>query len=169
MKRRITSSLASINMAHSSASNLQVELVLARYEEDVSWARMYSTIATVYNKGKSRVFIDRADAVARGARVVDLDNVGRESHSLLVHIVNNYDKNASGLDVGPKHRWPGLAELTVFAHGSPPSRGYRGADNGGGHMLGNVSLHDYILQDDGRFTFTSAMRLTDAAHIIRHG
>jgi hypothetical protein len=145
-----------------------VELVLARYEEDVSWARMYSNILTVYNKGRTDVLIDGKDATLLGAHVVNIDNVGRESHSLLHHIVENYDKNASSRSKSGD-RYPGLAEVTVFAHGGPPTRGYTGPGSGGGHLNGNVSLHDYILHDGGRFIFTSAMRLTDGTHIVRAG
>lgn len=147
----------------------QVELVLARYNEDVSWARMYANILTVYNKGDTAVHIDAKPAAARGARVVDVPNVGREAHSLLHHIVHNYDKNATSTRARAHDGWPGLAEVTVFAHGGPPVRGYSGPESKGGHMYGNVSLHDYVLHDDARFVFTSAMRLTDATHIVRSG
>jgi hypothetical protein len=129
---------------------------------------MYANILTVYNKGRTNVIIDGQDATLRGAKVVNVNNVGRESHSLMHHIVENYDQNATRR-TSDKDEFPGLAKVTVFAHGGVPSRGYTGPENGEGHLNGNVSLHDYILHDKGRFVFTSVMRLTDVTHIVRAG
>ncbi len=70
-----------------------VELVVARYQEDISWVDSFAYPAMVYDKsGQSQ----------RGA--VCLPNVGREAHTYLTHIVNNYDT---------------LAGLTVFVQGNP--------------------------------------------------
>jgi hypothetical protein len=60
--------------------------------------------------------------------VVPLPNVGRESHTILWHIVTNYDR---------------LANLTVFSQGSAPTHGYgrKGAAAGdrGGHLLSGTN------------------------------
>lgn len=73
---------------------VNMELVVARYREDLAWLRRvprgFST--TVYDKGG-----DWRDAVA-------LPNVGQESHTYLQHLVSRYDS---------------LAETTVFCQGRP--------------------------------------------------
>jgi hypothetical protein len=68
------------------------QLVLARYREDVSWAEELSAI--VYNKGPE---------LKTNLPCVRLENVGREAHTYLHHIVSNYDN---------------LAEFTLFCQGS---------------------------------------------------
>lgn len=72
-----------------------IDVVIARYEEDVSWISTvfgprYNSIC--YNKGKSHV-----------AGSIPLQNVGRESHTFLHHIITNYDR---------------LANITLFIPGS---------------------------------------------------
>lgn len=69
-----------------------VELVIARYNEDVSWAAGLN--CTVYSKG---------DPTGLPTEVV-LPNVGREAHTYLTHIVK---------------RWNDLADYTVFVQGDP--------------------------------------------------
>lgn len=66
-----------------------IELVVARYKEDLSWASSVSHRVTVYNKFEGDNL---------------LPNVGRESHTYLTHIVSNYDD---------------LADFTVFVQGDP--------------------------------------------------
>jgi tetratricopeptide (TPR) repeat protein/nucleotide-binding universal stress UspA family protein len=73
-----------------------VELVVARYDEDVSWVAAYAN-TTVYNKG---AMMEKAAA----ARVIALPNRGREAGTWLHHIVANYDR---------------LADRTVFLQGDP--------------------------------------------------
>jgi hypothetical protein len=67
------------------------EIVIARYQEDVSWAE--GRPAIVYNKGL---------AVQTKARQVFLPNIGREAHTYLHHIINS---------------WNDLAETTFFTQG----------------------------------------------------
>lgn len=62
-----------------------VEIVMARYNEDVSWLGPLRERCIVYNKGQE---LASADGLKR---VVSLPNVGRESHTYLHHIVENYD------------------------------------------------------------------------------
>ena len=74
-----------------------VEVVVARYRENASWAIRFNS--TVYNKG--------GDAPAWAAsfrRWIPLPNVGRESHTIVSHIVSRYDS---------------LADWTVFMQGDP--------------------------------------------------
>ena len=60
-------------------------LIIARYNEDLEWLKEYNKFKiTVYNKGaslKNQLFYD----------VINLENKGRESHTWLYHIVNNYN------------------------------------------------------------------------------
>ena len=67
-------------------------------------------IVTIYNKGDSHI-----------PNSISLHNVGRESHTYLYHIVNNWDK---------------LADRTVFFQGGGPSFGYK-SPRQGGHMFSN--------------------------------
>lgn len=73
-----------------------ISLVIARYKEDLDWVTAYNDIAIVYNKGP--------DPVQKGLRVVDIENVGREGHTYLYHIINNYDS---------------LTNRVIFSQGDP--------------------------------------------------
>jgi hypothetical protein len=86
---------------------VSIELVVARYEEDLSWVtdvyedsirfgRMFEV--TVYNKGPSPLAVDTR------ARVITLPNVGREAHTYLIHLLS---------------RWDTLADWTGFLQGDP--------------------------------------------------
>ena len=72
----------------------QLELVVARYDEDLAWLKRVPKEfrTTVYNKG---------DEAAGGQR---LPNHGREAHTYLHHLAERYDD---------------LADLTVFVQGHP--------------------------------------------------
>ena len=72
-----------------------LELVVARYAEDLSWLRNMPTEITpvVYDKGDSPV-----------AGATSLPNAGREAHTYLHHICERYDD---------------LADVTVFCQGKP--------------------------------------------------
>jgi hypothetical protein len=102
----------------------------------------------VYCKGGSKC--------AEGA--VHLDNIGREGHTFLHHIVENYDT---------------LAKWTVFSQAEAPSEGYLGHEHGGGHMLTGSHFDDYILQPvrekdaDSLFLMTSKVHLPTLAHSFR--
>lgn len=64
------------------------EVVVARYNEDLSWIRreFSSEKITVYNKGKDDL------SLPSNVIIKKLENIGRESHTYLHHIVENYDK-----------------------------------------------------------------------------
>jgi hypothetical protein len=77
------------------------DLVVARYEEDISWIKnipedMYSRMF-IYNKGSEAEF-DLPKSVTK-----TLPNYGRESHTYLSHVIDNYDN---------------LADITMFVPGS---------------------------------------------------
>ena len=65
------------------------EIVIARYNEPIDYWQDYLPISTIYNKGKNNL---------QHTNII-LDNVGRESHTYLYHIINN---------------WDNLAETTLF-------------------------------------------------------
>jgi hypothetical protein len=126
-------------------SRSDVEIVLARYDEDISWSDMYADVRTVYCKGDIDCDPDWHK----------LPNVGREGHTYLHHIVENYDM---------------LADWTVFSQAAIPEIGYSGQDGlGHGHYMPGSSFHDYVLAE-GRadyFQITSVVNLVDFSHKIR--
>jgi len=98
------------------------ELVVAHYNEDMTWAEEWNNGGVhlrVYTKGK----------VPTGFKAEELPNVGRESHTYLTHIVKNYDA---------------LANWTVFTQGAAPRWGYRHGDSGSGHLTDEIDFKDYM-------------------------
>jgi hypothetical protein len=82
-----------------------IELVIARYNEKLEWIKMppfqnYEYI--VYNKSDNRHFTN----TSKCTNVIQLPNVGREPHTYLYHIIQNYDT---------------LKDITVFLPGSVDS------------------------------------------------
>ncbi len=87
------------------ASPHSIELVIARFEEDLRWVRRVppSVKVTIYNKGVSRPLTAELETRA-GISVIPLPNKGREAHSYLTHLVERYGS---------------LAPRTVFCQGHP--------------------------------------------------
>lgn len=77
-----------------------VDLVVARWQEDLAWLRRVPRPVRVwiYNKGPEVVPPRPATSV------IPLPNVGREAHTYLHHLVTRYEE---------------LADLTVFVQGRP--------------------------------------------------
>jgi hypothetical protein len=77
---------------------MKTEIVIARYNENLDWLKKIKKSKdikiTVYNKGKDDINVP----------FIKLPNIGRESHTYLYHIINNYDN---------------LADQTVFCQGDP--------------------------------------------------
>ena len=75
---------------------MKTEIVVARYKENLDWLKKIKKSKdikiTVYNKGPSDISIN----------AIQLPNIGRESHTYLYHIINNYDN---------------LADQTIFCQG----------------------------------------------------
>lgn len=117
-----------------------VEVVLARFNEDIEWSDMYKPVRTLYCKGAGAVSTLTKECIP-------LPNVGRESHTYLHHLVTRYDS---------------LANWTVFSQAEAPTLGGGTA----GHMMDGVTFHDYVLGDgpfegskDGtRFIFNGAVK-----------
>lgn len=68
-----------------------VEIVVAKYNEDVSWTRNLKYPVFLYDKSSNPV-----------EKSIPLPNVGREAHTYLYHIVSHYDT---------------LPDLTIFLQG----------------------------------------------------
>lgn len=78
-----------------------VDIIIARYNEDLKWTLDYPFNKfkyIVYNKGNNDNFIKK-----NIKSVINLNNVGREGHTYLYHIVNNFNN---------------LADINVFFPGS---------------------------------------------------
>lgn len=79
-----------------------LQIVVARYNENLEWLKdppfnQYPVI--VYNKGPNQDFYHAPNI----QEIIPLKNVGRESHTYLYHIIQNYEN---------------LADITVFLPGS---------------------------------------------------
>jgi len=70
-----------------------VKVIIARYREDISWADELGYDYVVYDKGG-----------APAENSIELENIGRESHTYLTHIVRDYET---------------LAPVNVFVQGNP--------------------------------------------------
>ena len=65
------------------------EIVIARYNENIDWLKYINTNLYdifIYNKGNDNISIDNINC-----KIIKLDNTGRESHTYLYHIINNFD------------------------------------------------------------------------------
>jgi hypothetical protein len=62
----------------------KVQIVVARYNEDIKWLLPYKDIVIIYNKGEYNNLLNNFNTI-------NLKNYGRESHTYLYHIINNYD------------------------------------------------------------------------------
>mgnify|MGYP001322624846 CR=1 FL=1 len=61
-------------------------LIIARFNEDLNWLQNHKEFKiTIYNKGNP--IKDKSLG-----KIINLDNVGRESHTWLTHITNNYEQ-----------------------------------------------------------------------------
>lgn len=120
-----------------------LDIVVARYNEDISWTYKYRPNVIIYNKGN-----DPIDGS------ILLPNVGRESHTYLYHIISNYNN---------------LANKTVFVQGGQPSFGYSGTGKGG-HLYSNYYFDDYINgARDPELIITSAVSSNLEKLYIRKG
>ena len=84
-------------------------MVVARYNECLNWLLPYEDITIVYNKG--------ADDLPPFKNIIKLENVGREGHTYLYHIIREYDN---------------LSERITFIQGDPATHNHTilyGLDN----------------------------------------
>ena len=73
-----------------------MKIIVARYNEDVSWTKQFPNVL-IYNKGEK---LNEEE----GYNEVMLNNVGRESHTYYKYIYDNYDN---------------LDDYTAFLQGNP--------------------------------------------------
>jgi hypothetical protein len=75
-----------------------VTVVVAVYEENIDWIKNIKHNTIIYNKGSRHL------EESEKAKVIPLQNNGRESQTYLHHIVENYDN---------------LSDMTIFCQGGP--------------------------------------------------
>jgi len=66
------------------------QIIISRYNEDLSWVKQMvneDIEIFIYNKGPKII-----EEYSPKVKILDLENVGRESHTYLHHIINNYDE-----------------------------------------------------------------------------
>ena len=119
----LLSSVATASGASADASAARatpVEVVISRFDEELSW------VDGLHQQAKITVY-DKSDRPTPGS--IHLHNVGREGHTYLSHIVSRYDT---------------LADWTVFTQAAQPSFGYKGHRSGGGHLNKGIAFADYL-------------------------
>lgn len=87
-------------------TNKKIRIVVAKYNEDLTWTRLrnnYNVDITVYDKSDDNLK-DINDFVKVNDFYFKLPNIGREAHTYIKHIVENYDN---------------LYDIEVFAQGRP--------------------------------------------------
>lgn len=76
-------------------NNLKIEVVVSKYQEDMTWLSEL--------KGIDKITIyDKSDTPLQNS--ISLPNIGREAHTYLQHIINNYDN---------------LCDYVIFLQGNP--------------------------------------------------
>ncbi len=70
-------------------SNINIDIIISRYNEDLSWTmespfNLFQYI--VYNKGNNENF-NKTNV----KQTINIENVGKNDHTYLYHITNNYD------------------------------------------------------------------------------
>lgn len=66
------------------------QIVISRYNEDLSWVKQIvneDIEIFIYNKGPKII-----EEYSSKVKISDLENVGREAHTYLHHIINNYEE-----------------------------------------------------------------------------
>jgi hypothetical protein len=63
----------------------EINIVVSRYNENIDWVIAYNDIITVYNKGPN------LNLNLNIKNIFNIDNIGREGHTYLYHIINNYN------------------------------------------------------------------------------
>lgn len=129
-----------------------VEVVVAHYEEDISWIENEKTRDD--SDANVRFIIYSKNQNNPPEEALPIPNVGRESQTFLHHIVTNYNS---------------LADWTVFTQASAPGFGFRPNDQESGHMCSGVTWDDYFQSnEDGWYEVqTVATRYPEMWHSDR--
>jgi hypothetical protein len=100
----------------------KIGVVIARYNENIDWVQSIKHKICIYNKGTDNVTL----------KYFPLQNVGREAHTYLHHIVTNYDH---------------LDDHTVFLQGNPTDHGFFdtfGTIENFNHFNFNLGFHPFL-------------------------
>ena len=73
-----------------------VNLIIARYHENIDWVLAYNDIAIIYNKGNNDI--------PQFNNIKNINNIGREGHTYLYHMKNEYNN---------------LSNYNIFIQGNP--------------------------------------------------
>lgn len=92
-------------------SGADIQIVVARYREDLSWLREVGLPCVVYNKGPELDPATLPPGPTPRTTVIALPNVGREAHTYLTHILAHYRDLP---------RYTALLQGNPFAHLAPP-------------------------------------------------
>lgn len=68
---------------------MKSQIIIARYNENLSWVKKIDNRdvdIVIYNKGN-----DVEEIFSQKVKVLTLENIGREAHTYLHHIISNYD------------------------------------------------------------------------------
>ena len=108
--------------------NYKGDLVVSRFNEDISWLSQIKGFNTfIYNKGNQL------------ERSISLPNIGREAHTYLYHIINNYDN---------------LSDWTFFTQG---------------HPFDHVKSYLTILNEFTGEEFNSTLKVNEGVHFLSDG
>lgn len=122
-----------INIISKEDTRYDYEIVVAHYRENLDWLEPYGSLVTLYHKSDYQEFPTWIDS----SRIITLENIGRESHTYLTHILE---------------RWDTLAPWTFFTQGGfndhwyngevlPPSYYIFGGTVEGRYYTANLNCH----------------------------
>lgn len=91
--------------------NINHDIVISRYTENIDWSRFLQANVIIYNKGFDNIshLLQK-----KNLSIIKLENIGREGHTYLHHIINNYEtlKNRTTfLQADPFCHSPNIMEL----------------------------------------------------------
>ena len=121
-----------------------VTTIISRYNEDLLWLDGIFTNVVIYNKGSE--LDEQAALLKEGRKFYQLENIGREAHTYLHHIVNNYNNLSTWnifLQGNPFDHCP---EVIRVVHDFPQSAGELNKFSEGCYSLANR-----ILKEDQSF------------------
>eukprot|EP01038_Epipyxis_sp_PR26KG_P005491 gene5491-7603_t len=175
----------------------EVEIVISRSYEDISWSNMYSNIRTIYDKydpititttlpfnqpptekedaKESKESEEGENDKEESPKSLRSNTIGylskRKVKGDVIRLENVGRESFTYLHHIITNYNSSLADLTIFTHGSMPTHGYEGHRLGGGHLISNSTFHDFVLttSKDGHFIFTGAIYLPTLSHILRSG
>jgi hypothetical protein len=83
---------------------MEIKLIVARFNEDISWLKEVKLNKIIYNKGLPDIKPEQFKKDAEDVEIINLQNVGRDPHTLLKYIELNYDM---------------LPDAIIFLQGNP--------------------------------------------------